>query len=408
MRKKKLFRQLDTKIIATLQPEKFIWKTMDRRELRWLALAVGLAFATFGPLITLMRTDLTGISWLFFAITTASSGLMAATILLYGYRVRNIILIVTVFTVTIVGAGMLTPKAAPDADSAGESNEFSGPGDRQETQRKVVAIVGFICIAASYGVFLQVVSKGLRAKGALEAEISIAQSIQRSLLPSGTVKTAWCEIAGVTVPAADVGGDYFDIVRLDEERVLVAIGDVSGHGVGAGILAAMAKSALYSQLESHKSIVDAMEILNKTIFAVTDRKTFITFCLLFLDHKAGTAQLVSAGHPPVLYKKADSAKAQPLRTPNLGIGMRHETRFRHLELPLEAGSSFFLYTDGFFEATDQHGEEFGEARLRTFFEKERAPSAERFCQDAIELIREFTSENRMQDDTTMVAVRITA
>ena len=386
---------------------------MDRRELRWLALAVGLAFAAFGPLITLMPADLSSFTWPSFITITLSSGLLAGGILLYGYKTRNIILITVLFTAAIVISGLaMKPKSSPRSQQAGSEQatlqSASTTGSPSGAPRKAIGLIGLFCIAASYGVFLQVVSKGLRAKGALEAEISIAQSIQKSLLPAGTVQTDWCQIAGMTIPAADVGGDYFDIIQLDEHKILVAIGDVSGHGVGAGILSAMAKSALYSQLESHKSIVEAMDIINKTIYAVTDRKTFMTFCLLLLDHRARTAKLVSAGHPPVLYKASDSAAIKELRTPNLGVGMRRETQFRHIEEPLQAGSSFFLYTDGIFEASSPNGEEFGEARLQEFFRTENAPTAEHFCQDAIELIRNFTSESSMQDDATLVGVRITA
>ncbi|HEV8537813.1 MAG TPA: SpoIIE family protein phosphatase, partial [Bacteroidota bacterium] len=136
-------------------------------------------------------------------------------------------------------------------------------------------------------------------------EINIARKIQQSLIPCTTFENSWCRVAGMTASATEVGGDYFDIVALSDHRLVVAVADVAGHGVGSGILSAMTKSALRSQHMHVASPAMVLENLNRTIYQVSERNMFVTLAYLLLDADARTAAYATAGHLPLLFRTDD-------------------------------------------------------------------------------------------------------
>ena len=115
--------------------------------------------------------------------------------------------------------------------------------DRIDVRRPLFGVIAIFLLSAGYTLFLRVVGEETKKRGRLETEVAVARRIQQSLQPSAAFKTDWCEAAGITVPATEVGGDYFDMIKISDDEAVIAIADVSGHGVGAGILSAMTKSA---------------------------------------------------------------------------------------------------------------------------------------------------------------------
>ncbi|HMD13822.1 MAG TPA: PP2C family protein-serine/threonine phosphatase, partial [Bacteroidota bacterium] len=273
------------------------------------------------------------------------------------------------------------------------------------TQRGIVGIMAIALVAFGYAMFIKVIHTEVRQRSRLEAEVNIAKGIQESLLPDAVLQKSWITVVGSMTPAAEVGGDVYDVIPISDDLVAVAIADVSGHGVGAGILSAMTKSALHLQLQHDTSPVAVLEHLNRTLFEVSDEKTFVTFGYMLIDHAHKTIALATAGHPPVLQYDSAVNKINFYRTANIGLGMRQDASFTHLELPFRSGDTFVLYTDGAVETADPNGEQFGIERIQDIVATHHG-SVQDLCSVMNERLKEFTAAKTFQDDVTIVCVHL--
>jgi len=386
-----------------------IFKQIDPSVRRQLALAVFLIFSTIGPLSILMDSSLHPVHPLRVLIVTLASGGMSASIILFGNRPFPLAagfllcLAANMFSSTLTGS--LTGTRSP-AMTQGNITLSTEQQLDLRSQRTLIGVLGVGLIACGYTVFLVVLNREGKKRVRLQAEVAIAQRIQQSLLQDAIVSTSWCEAAGRTVPATEVGGDYFDMVQLPDGRLAVAIADVTGHGVGAGILSAMTKSALRSQLAHDASPHSVLENLNRTLYQVTQRNMFVTMAFLLLDRHAGTARIATAGHPSILFRRRDGS-IRGLRTVNPGLGMRAQGSFSEQEVPFAPGDRFLLYTDGVTEAMNDAGEQFGDGRLGDVFATDQPLSVDRMCPLVLESVLRFRGSDNLLDDATVVAVGIT-
>jgi hypothetical protein len=386
-----------------------IFKRIDPSVRRRLALAVFLIFATIGPLSILMESPLHPVHPLRVLIVTLTSGGMSASIILFGNR-RFLLagaflacLATNIYSDRLVWN--LTGVQPPIATEGSTTLSIEQQSDLR-SQRAVIGMIGVGLIASGYTMFLVVLNREGNKRVRLQAEVAIARRIQKSLLPDALVSTSWCAAAGRTVPATEVGGDYFDMVELSDGRLAVAIADVTGHGVGAGILSAMTKSALRSQLGHDASPHNVLENLNRTLYQVGQRNLFVTMGYIVLDRQAGIARVATAGHPPILVRRRDGA-IQGLRTLNPGLGMRPQGSFSEEEVRFVPGDRFLLYTDGVTETTNAAGEQFGEGRLEDLFAADQPVSVDQLCSLVLETVLQFRGSQSLADDATVVAVGIT-
>lgn len=389
-----------------------IWEDMKPPALRKLALAVALIFAALGPIQVLMLPVLPDDIWYrVLALTLLSSG-FAASIILFGKRLLFLLITIAVFLALIFSLPasfhlVLEEQKPPGTAADGTTILSKEQIEEQGNLRLLIGMSGIMMIAAGYAVFIFVINKEVQRCARLESEMNMAQNIQRSLLPVAPLQLAWCEIAGMCVPAAEVGGDYFDVISLSEEEVLVVIGDVSGHGLGAGILAAMTKSALYSHFDLAGSPGNVLMRLNSTLCRLTSKNSFVTLAGVYLNQRTRTVRLATAGHPPVLHYQAASQTIAARRTPSLGLGMAKDAVFEELEIPLVPGDRFLLYTDGVIEAGNRAAEQFGEERLRETTFAQRHASAGNAGAAVIAAVKNFSQQKSLGDDATVVWVRVT-
>jgi serine phosphatase RsbU (regulator of sigma subunit) len=270
-------------------------------------------------------------------------------------------------------------------------------------QRGTIGLLAIGLLASGYVAFIRVMRSEVRQRARLETEMKIAQEIQKALLPDNNVDHGWYSTAGVAVPATEVGGDFYDVVALRDDAVAVAIADVTGHGVGSGILSAMTKSALRSQLEHDAEPSAVLTNLNSTLYELTNEKMFVTLAFAVVDRESRTLRLATAGHPPAFLLRASGA-IEELRTPNLALGVRPETAFSHLTRTVGAGDLLLLYTDGVVEASSPGGEQFGPERLSA---AAKGASSREVCDAVLEALRRYTGGDQFQDDVSLVCVRFT-
>ena len=385
---------------------------MEQKDLRRLALAVFFLFGTIGPLTMLMNSSVLPGSWFMLIYLTVLSGALSACIILF---IRKPVLFIASMIV-IVGAMMAEYQVEQFLFGRVEESRILTANhlftftqqeiDRIDIRRPLFGVIAIFLLSAGYTLFLRVVGEETKKRARLETEVAVARRIQQSLQPSTAFKTDWCEAAGITVPATEVGGDYFDMIKISDDEAVIVIADVSGHGVGAGILSAMTKSALHTELHHTTVPAELMFNLNNAVYQVTDKKMFVSFAYLLLDKRTMTAHIATAGHPPIfLIQKSDGAIIE-IRTPNLALAVQASTQYTERAVHVNHGDVLILYTDGITEATNDKGEQFGADRLKELISNTERGSSEALSNSIMASVRTFTIKKEFADDATIVVVRV--
>lgn len=238
-------------------------------------------------------------------------------------------------------------------------------------------------------------------------EINLAHQMQQRLLPSRLISMPKLEIAADSQMSTEVGGDYYDFVRLGEHAVGIAVGDVSGKGISAAFYMAEAKGIFQSLSRLGLSPRDFMINANDALRESLDRKSFISLVYAHIDLVKGSISLSRAGHCPVVYVSGDHV--QFVRPSGIGLGLVDREKFsssiEEISFLLKPGDVCLLYTDGLTETRDHHQEEFGFERLAETAQRYRSRSAEDIKTEITKEIRTFTGNSTAGDDQTLVVLK---
>jgi serine phosphatase RsbU (regulator of sigma subunit) len=241
-------------------------------------------------------------------------------------------------------------------------------------------------------------------KETLEKELQIARQVQESLVPKGLQQTAEVEFATHFEPSAAIGGDYFDVLQVDPQRLAIVVADVSGHGLSAGLRMAMIKAALAILVEEEEQPETILFRLDRLLRrSGQDGPSFVTATLTFLDLAAGRAEIVNAGHPPTYLLRAGTVREILLPGSPLGaLG----TQYGSAVIELEPGDALVWLSDGFIEATDPAGEVFGYDRTMSCLRGSAIPVTVR--DRLLESVARYTGGRAPEDDRTLVVMRFRA
>ena len=245
-------------------------------------------------------------------------------------------------------------------------------------------------------------------KRAIEGELKNAREVQRILLPQENPVVSGYRISGTNLPARIISGDYYDYIDLDEEKIGIAIADVSGKGVPAGLMMAMCRSVLRSVAISHPSPSVVLAAVNRQLFPDIREDMFISMAYSILNYKTNTLTLSRAGHEPALLFRRKTGEVELLRSPGLALGidsgMVFERVTRDEEVTLDSGDCVLFYTDGVKEALDDFEEEFGMDRICRSFRSAAPLGAEAVLERIQAELKQFTGEGPQMDDITLVAI----
>jgi HAMP domain-containing protein len=198
----------------------------------------------------------------------------------------------------------------------------------------------------------------------LDEELRLAREIQQRLLPAGPPHMSGLELAGLSLPAREVGGDYYDYLPLDGGRVGLAIADVSGKGTPAALLMSAFRASLRSQDLGRLGPAEVLTRVNRFIHSSVDPGRFVTAFLAVLDPHSGELRYSSAGHDAPYLVRPDGA-VTVLSDGGLLLGLMPQVAYPEKVLTLEPGTLFTAFTDGVTEAQDAKGEFFGAGRLES-------------------------------------------
>ncbi len=240
---------------------------------------------------------------------------------------------------------------------------------------------------------------------ALEKELQLARDIQRSLLPNKIIQPTGWEIAASSIPSRVMGGDYYDVLELSDNRIAVAIADVSGKGAAAAMLMAALQASLVTLLKENLSVNKTTERLNQALCDRMPEATFITFFLAFINVKTGEIQYCSAGHdPPLLCDISDDSPIQKLSEGGLILGVIPDAEYNCGRAIIKEGGKLLLYTDGITETFSPSEEPFGLERLEKFLLKYSKASGEENIAEINSIVELFRESGDQTDDVTSLIV----
>jgi phosphoserine phosphatase RsbU/P len=238
----------------------------------------------------------------------------------------------------------------------------------------------------------------------LENELDVARKIQSSILPTSVPEMNDLRIAAAYQPAAAVGGDFYEFIRVDANRVGFLIADVAGHGIPAALIASMIKIGVQSIVPCASDPGEVLRTLN-SILSGQPRGLLVSAAYLWVDTEARTARYSAAGHPPLLRWRGPEMEG--IESNGLLMGVLKDTEFPVHEMTLQPGDRFLLCTDGVTEAENAAGVAFGDQKLgQVVVEHQGRSCSELSGQLLLEIPRWQPASMAQQDDITFILVDV--
>ena len=239
----------------------------------------------------------------------------------------------------------------------------------------------------------------------LEKELAIAREIQESFLPKRAPEIPGFELAGTARAHAQVGGDYFDFIRVSEGRTGLAIADVSGKGIPAALLMAGFRMSLLAEIRNDFAIRAVMRKVNSLLHESTERDRFVTAFYGVLDHKHKVLIFSNAGHNPPILVRSDG-RIEYLLEGGVALGVLAEAHYEERPIALRGGDVLVLYTDGVTEAESPSREHFGQMRLEQSIVRLADRPAAEILEGLVRTVLDWCGERGQSDDLTMMVVRV--
>jgi len=240
---------------------------------------------------------------------------------------------------------------------------------------------------------------------ALRQELNIAHSMQLSILPTSFPCTPQYEVHGQVIPAKEVGGDFYDIYRLEDGRLGIVIADVSGKGIPAALFMMVCRTLLKGIAIGMGSPGDALTEANTLLHAENQASMFVTVFYGVFNPRTGALTYANAGHEPPVLRRADgSTEALPF-TGGVPLGIVDDMQFEEGSSTLAPGEFAFLFTDGVTEALNPSEEEFGNARVHDTIAEVNPGPARDAVESLVRSVVQFTGEAEQFDDLTCLVLK---
>ena len=232
-------------------------------------------------------------------------------------------------------------------------------------------------------------------------ELEVARELQAALLPREMPVVPGWSFAHSYRTANEVGGDYYDLMTLQDGRVSLIVGDASGHGMAAGLVMAIANTTLKTALDLDPSPARVAALLNRAIWRIGTKRTFMSIFYSILDPRTGILEYVSAGHPFPFIRRQDG-RIEELGSGGLPLGMRETLPLESRTIDLDVGDLLVFYTDGLAEAVDTQGSAFGYDRIAQILGEGGAPWV--VHDQILASFDRHTRDEPLRDDLTLMVM----
>jgi sigma-B regulation protein RsbU (phosphoserine phosphatase) len=236
-------------------------------------------------------------------------------------------------------------------------------------------------------------------------ELALGRQIKQDMQPHEPLRIGLTEIQGVSVPAREVGGDFFNYFALPSGQVALLVGDVSGKGVGAALLMANIQASLRTRFALGQDLSAIADAIDRDIEDNSPGQMFATLFMGILDHVARGLRYVNAGHNPQFALRKRGG-LELLGATGLPVGLLAGRGYGERHVQLEAGDLLYFYTDGCVEVEDEAGDMFGTERLEQLLLESRVESPNDVLQNIERGLKAFRGRREPFDDATMMAVRV--
>lgn len=245
-----------------------------------------------------------------------------------------------------------------------------------------------------------------RAQRTIEQELKIVGEIQRSFLPSDFPKHPQIDIAAYYLPSWQAGGDYYDIIEIDEHHWGMVMADVTGHGVSATVVMAITHLLMRSFVNTFKFPSTALKVVNEKLNAHLSSDHFVTMFYGIFNTRTMRVIFSSAGHNPMYHYRASDGTIHEMKT-NFGFPLRSFTSddYDEAEIQLEPGDKMVFFTDGLVESINENREVYGEKRVIDIIRRMGEHSAQETLDALVQDCEEFRHDRVMRDDITLLVVR---
>ncbi len=238
----------------------------------------------------------------------------------------------------------------------------------------------------------------------LEDELSIARRIQQTFLPAESPSIPGFDLAGVNIPSAEVGGDYYDFIPIVDNQFGIAIGDVAGKGIPASLIMAAFRASLKAEIRNNFAIRAILQKVNNLLFESIERDRYVTAVYGVLDSKNRIFTFSNAGHnPPIIIRSAGGVEY--LKEGGLALGIFAESAYEERSIFLAPGDTMIFYTDGVTEANNSDGIEFGEKRLLKILLESRKLPARDIIDNIVKDVGSFGADGDNHDDLTIIVLK---
>ena len=239
----------------------------------------------------------------------------------------------------------------------------------------------------------------------IDQELGFVRQFQLSLLPESNMTLGNFTISARTTSAKEVNGDFFDMIRIDDDRILVMIGDACGKGMPACMMAAMTRSFARSAASNFTTLTEFLREINSNLFRDSDIDRFITLGCCLLDRRGGLIEFGRAGHTDMIMHVHGHLRQLSPDGTALGMLPDEDADFDTICLTLDSGTSLMLYSDGLNEALNHEKVEFGTERLTNVFSVacRHHESASAIIDEVLGAVHDF--EYEQNDDQTMILIR---
>ena len=241
----------------------------------------------------------------------------------------------------------------------------------------------------------------------INRELQTAHSIQASFLPARLPEFAGWDIAALWQPIRNVAGDFYDFYPLHDGRLAVLIADVSGKGIPAALFMALSVTVLRFGMSIGLSPSEVMRRANELIISDQRSRMFATVFMFYLNVDSGVMRLASAGHNPAIWFHASTQACEFVAAPGVAIGLFRTADFEELDIAVQPGDLFVLYTDGITEMLNADEEEFGEDRLVELIRLNAERPAMELSNLILDEVDHFSGGQSLLDDATLVILKRT-
>jgi serine phosphatase RsbU (regulator of sigma subunit) len=239
----------------------------------------------------------------------------------------------------------------------------------------------------------------------LERELEVAREIQESFLPKQAPVIPGFDLAGTALPHREVGGDYYDFIRVSDSRLGLAIADVSGKGIPAALLMAGFRMCLLAEIRNEFAIRAVMRKVNSLLHESTDRDKFVTAVYGVLDFRNRVLIFSNAGHNPPILAREDGT-IEYLFDGGVALGVLPDASYEERPIALRPGDVLVMYTDGVSEAESSSREQFGQMRLESALLELRDRGAREIVDGLLAAVEDWSGERGRTDDLTLMVVKV--